>query len=32
MGRIFNTSGGFRKLHTFNFATIIHLGIESPGQ
>ena len=26
MGRIFNTSGGFRKLHTFNFATIIHLG------
>jgi len=26
MGRIYNTSGGFRKLHSFNFATIIHLG------
>ena len=26
MGRIYNTSGGFRKLHAFNFATIIHLG------
>jgi len=26
MPRIYNTSGGFRKLHSFNFATIIHLG------
>ena len=26
MSRIYNTSGGFRKLHAFNFATIIHLG------
>jgi len=26
MGRIYNTSGGFRKLHSFNFTTIIHLG------
>ena len=26
MDRIYNTSGGYRKLHTFNFATIIHLG------
>ncbi len=26
MGRIYNQSGGFRKLHSFNFATIIHLG------
>ena len=26
MGRIYNTSGGFRKLHSFSFATIIHLG------
>ena len=26
MSRIYNTSGGFRKLHSFNFATIIHLG------
>lgn len=29
MGRIYNTSGGFRKLHSFNFATIIHLGTTS---
>ncbi len=26
MSQIYNTSGGYRKLHTFNFATIIHLG------
>ena len=26
MSRIYNTSGGYRKLHSFNFATIIHLG------
>ena len=26
MDRIYSTSGGYRKLHTFNFATIIHLG------
>ena len=26
MSRIYSTSGGFRKLHAFNFATIIHLG------
>jgi len=26
MSRIYNNSGGYRKLHTFNFATIIHLG------
>lgn len=26
MSRIYNPSGGFRKLHSFNFATIIHLG------
>ncbi len=26
MSKIFHPSGGFRKLHTFNFATIIHLG------
>lgn len=26
MGRIYNTSGGFRRLHSFNFTTIIHLG------
>lgn len=26
MSRIYNTSGGYRKLHAFNFATIIHLG------
>ncbi len=26
MSQIFNKSGGFRKLHSFNFATIIHLG------
>ena len=29
MARIYNTSGGFRKLHSFNFATIIHLGTTS---
>jgi four helix bundle suffix protein len=26
MSKIFSTSGGYRKLHSFNFATIIHLG------
>jgi len=26
MSKIFNPSGGYRKLHSFNFATIIHLG------
>ncbi len=26
MSQIYNTRGGFRKLHSFNFATIIHLG------
>jgi len=26
MSRIYSNSGGYRKLHTFNFATIIHLG------
>lgn len=26
MSQIYNPSGGFRKLHTFTFATIIHLG------
>lgn len=26
MSQIYNTSGGYRKLHAFNFATIIHLG------
>lgn len=26
MGRIYNPSGGYRKLHSFNFATIVHLG------
>lgn len=26
MSRIYNPSGGYRKLHTFNFATIIHHG------
>ena len=26
MSRIYNTSGGYRKLHAFNFATIVHLG------
>jgi four helix bundle suffix protein len=26
MGTIFNKSGGYRKLHSFNFATIVHLG------
>jgi len=26
MSQIFNKSGGYRKLHSFNFATIIHLG------
>lgn len=25
MSQIYNSSGGFRKLHSFNFATIIHL-------
>lgn len=26
MSKIYHASGGFRKLHAFNFATIIHLG------
>jgi len=26
MSNIYNTSGGYRKLRAFNFATIIHLG------
>jgi four helix bundle suffix protein len=26
MGKIFNKSGGYRKLYSFNFATIVHLG------
>ncbi|HBC87491.1 MAG TPA: four helix bundle protein [Lentisphaeria bacterium] len=26
MSRIYNHSGGYRRLHAFNFATIIHLG------
>jgi four helix bundle suffix protein len=26
MSKIYNPSGGYRRLHTFNFATIIHLG------
>jgi len=26
MSKIYNQSGGYRKLHSFNFATIIHLG------
>lgn len=26
MSRIYNQSGGYRKLHSFNFASIIHLG------
>ena len=26
MSQIFNKSGGYRKLHSFNFATIVHLG------
>ena len=26
MGSIFNRSGGYRRLYSFNFATIIHLG------
>ncbi len=26
MSKIYNPSGGFRRLHSFNFATIIHLG------
>ncbi len=26
MSKIYNHSGGYRKLHSFNFATIIHLG------
>jgi len=29
MSKIYNPSGGFRKLHSFNFATIIHLGTMS---
>lgn len=26
MSKIYNPSGGYRKLHSFNFASIIHLG------
>jgi len=26
MGSIFNKSGGYRRLYSFNFATIVHLG------
>ena len=26
MSKIYNASGGYRKLHSFNFATILHLG------
>ena len=26
MSKIFNKSGGYRKLYSFNFATIVHLG------
>ena len=26
MSEIFNKSGGYRKLYSFNFATIVHLG------
>jgi hypothetical protein len=26
MGTIFNKSGGYRRLYSFNFATIVHLG------
>ncbi len=29
MSKIYNQSGGYRKLHSFNFATIIHLGAMS---
>lgn len=29
MSKIYNPSGGYRKLHSFNFATIIHLGTMS---
>lgn len=29
MSSIYNQSGGYRKLHSFNFATIIHLGTMS---
>lgn len=29
MSQIFNKSGGYRRLHSFNFATIIHLGTMS---
>jgi len=29
MSRIFNKSGGYRKLYSFNFATIVHLGTMS---
>ena len=29
MSQIYNQSGGYRKLHSFNFATIIHLGTMS---
>ncbi len=29
MSNIYNQSGGYRKLHSFNFATIIHLGTMS---
>ncbi len=26
MGKIYNASGGYRKLHSFNFTVIVHLG------
>ena len=26
MSQIYNKSGGYRRLHSFNFATIVHLG------
>ncbi len=29
MSQIYNRSGGYRKLHSFNFATIVHLGTMS---
>lgn len=29
MSQIYNKSGGYRKLHSFNFATIVHLGTMS---
>lgn len=29
MSQIFNKSGGYRRLHSFNLATIVHLGTMS---